>query len=413
MQAWDELAWHAPQRNPTLLPAWTIAFLRHRLAADETWLCSFAYAGQQLVGVLPVVAAPHPILGPSYPRLRTPFRRHAPSGDVLLRADVAGAALDGLLLELRRQIPSHLGIRFANVRKTSAIWQALRNPIRGYAAMKGAERAYSVLDVSGDFATYLEPHSSLRRNLRNYSKKLAQHGEVKFEIRRDGFDRRIFQIFLALEASGWKGRNGTAIADDERSTAFYSDLAMMLTRQGRWEWHILRVGERVAAAGMGVRCGSALMIPKIAFDEDFADCRPGNILTAEVIKAAFADADLTEINHMSNASWHRLWHMSEEPYGGVDFIRSSAVAALFHRPGVLLEAAYRDLLRPSVPVALTDAVRRFLRRRRPKPRRAAEAAATYRTSKAPIALTCTHDVDPHLEQRQSTLQHHDRPHVDA
>ena len=44
--AWDHLACKAPQRLPTLLPAWVDAFLRHQLKSDEGWLCCFAYIGE-------------------------------------------------------------------------------------------------------------------------------------------------------------------------------------------------------------------------------------------------------------------------------------------------------------------------------------------------------------------------------
>ena len=74
--AWDRLAWKAPQRLPTLLPAWVDAFLRHKLKPNERWLCSFAYIGDHLVGVLPVIATPHRLLGSSWPTLRTPSDAH-------------------------------------------------------------------------------------------------------------------------------------------------------------------------------------------------------------------------------------------------------------------------------------------------------------------------------------------------
>ena len=56
--------------------------------------------------------------------------------------------------------------------------------------------------------------------------------------------------------------------------AFYTTLVRNLAAQGRLEWHVVRVGDRAVAAEMGVRCGVSLMLPKYAFDEDFADCMP-------------------------------------------------------------------------------------------------------------------------------------------
>src|SRR4051794_11713024 len=83
--AWDQLAWKSPQMNPMLSPAWIDAFLRHRLGAHERWFCIFAYIADELVGVLPVIVTPHPILGQQRPLLRTPSDTFMTfSGDIAL-----------------------------------------------------------------------------------------------------------------------------------------------------------------------------------------------------------------------------------------------------------------------------------------------------------------------------------------
>jgi hypothetical protein len=84
MAAWDRLAWEAPQKIANLLPAWVDAFLRHRLGPEDSWFCSFAYSGDTLIGVMPVILSPHPVLGASWPVLRTPYDGLTPSGDIVL-----------------------------------------------------------------------------------------------------------------------------------------------------------------------------------------------------------------------------------------------------------------------------------------------------------------------------------------
>jgi hypothetical protein len=108
--AWDHLAQKAPQKIATLLPGWVDAFLRHRLKPNERWFCSFAYAATELVGVLPVVITPHPILGIRWPLLRTPSDGYYTtlSGDIVLSAEQPDTALHGLLAEVNREVPGHL-----------------------------------------------------------------------------------------------------------------------------------------------------------------------------------------------------------------------------------------------------------------------------------------------------------------
>ncbi len=53
--AWDALALAAPEQLPMLSHAWVASFLEHQLQAGQAWRCLFAYAGDDLIGVLPVV----------------------------------------------------------------------------------------------------------------------------------------------------------------------------------------------------------------------------------------------------------------------------------------------------------------------------------------------------------------------
>ena len=59
------------------------------------------------------------------------------------------------------------------------------------------------------------------KELRRQRNRLAEHGEVRFEVARtpDEIAPRV-EIFLTLEASGWKGQRGTALTQDDGDAAF-------------------------------------------------------------------------------------------------------------------------------------------------------------------------------------------------
>jgi CelD/BcsL family acetyltransferase involved in cellulose biosynthesis len=372
LDAWDRLAWQAPQKIPTLLPGWLEASLRHGLEPNERWFCSFAYADGKLVGVLPIIIAPHPVLGQNFPVLRT-CDRHTPSGDVLLAPDYPLPAFHALLAEVRRQVPSHVGINLRAVRRSSPIWAALEEG-DGYSVYTGSRLMHSYLDVRGDFGSYFGSLGNMRRNLRRYRKRIEGRGTVSIEIRRgSSASADFFAEFLALEASGWKGRNGTALLNNPNSVAFHSAMVRNLAAQDRMEWYLIRVDDRLVAAGMGIRCGASLMLPKIAFDEDFADCMPGHLLMGEMVMDAFSRPELDEINHMSNSDWHSLWHMPKDEYVDVHLVRRSAPAAVFQLPWVALWLTYQHYIRPRIPAALKRAHRQFRRRGDRKPRRATDS----------------------------------------
>ncbi|WP_448204584.1 GNAT family N-acetyltransferase [Azospirillum sp. sgz302134] len=328
--AWDDLAWNAPQRIPTLLPGWVEAHLRHCLTPEERWFCAFAYAGERLVGVMPVVAAPHRFLGPAFPVLQTPCGEHTPSGDILLAPDQAAVAFRALLAHIHGRIPRHLGIALKHVPERSPLRDALRQTFDGYSLCPGSTAKGSIIRLpDSPTSRTVTLSKNLRRNLKRARKNLETRGAVSVEIRSGPSVLPDFlPEFLVLEASGWKGKMGTAIASSERTTAFYRALVENFCAQGRFEWHILRVDDRPVAVGMGLRCGASLMLPKIGYDEGYEDGDPGNILTEEVIQSAIARPDILDINHMSDQGWHRLWHMDQDDYADAFLVRKAALPFL-------------------------------------------------------------------------------------
>jgi hypothetical protein len=211
----------------------------------------------------------------------------------------------------------------------------------------------------------------MRRNLKRYRNKLDGRGEVAIQIiQPEPGDQNLLHEFLRLEASGWKGRNGTAIANSAREVAFYSDLVQAFGERGWLEWHTLRVDGRLIAAELGLRCGTALIIPKIAYDEPFADCAPGSILTDAVVRNAFDRGCLTEINHMSHAAWHQFWHMDEDDYHDLNLVREGVLPLLVEAPIIRAKQSIRvaqHKIRRNAPERALVAYRLFKRLLRSHP----------------------------------------------
>jgi CelD/BcsL family acetyltransferase involved in cellulose biosynthesis len=377
--AWSRLACDAPQGLPILLPAWVCAFLQHKLAPNEKWMCSFAYEGERLVGVLPIILGPHPLLGKDWPVLRTPSDKHTPSADVLLAPDMPTASFSALIAELDRQVPKHLGLDLKGIRSNSPLWQALKGGFQGYYVRSGFRFEYSFLDVSGSFDLYLSGFQKMKANLKRFRKKLEQRGQVSVEIvRGSSAGVELLPEFLQLEASGWKGRTQTAILCNQHEEAFYSAFAAMLSAEGRLEWHLIRVDGRLVAAQFCYMCGRSLILDKYAFDEEFAECRPGTLLTELTFREAFARDDIAEVNPVSSASAHEVWHMPKDEYVNVHLVRRRTIPLLTQYPRVRMQSLYQDRLRPRIPAFVRQAYREFKRRGDRKPKRAAEIAQPTR-----------------------------------
>jgi len=377
LEAWDRLVWDSPQALATMLPAWTAAVFQHGLWPDWRWACCFAYAGERLVGVLPIIVTPHPVLGRGWPVLRTDGKL-TPSGDIALAPDCAGEAFEALVAEVRRQVPNHCEIRLPAVRQNSPVLAAVRNGMDHHVVREGARQRFSRLDVTGRYDEYVAKMGNIRKNLKRYGRKLSERGKITVELRKGADAKADFASrFMALEALGWKGRCAGAILAHADSFDFYSSLIENFAAQDRLEWHLIWVDAILVAARLILRCNASLTLLRYTFNEDFAECRPGSLLNEATFKDAFARPDVQELNPMSKAQAHSYWHMPDEEYVDIHLVRRAPVPMLFQLPGILLRAVYWKHIRPRVPKAVIQVNRMFRRRNGFKPRRAAEAGRAH------------------------------------
>ena len=119
---------------------------------------------------------------------------------------------------------------------------------------------------------------------------------------------------MKVEAAGWKSRAGSAILMSPKLIAFYQALTSRLADRGKLEWHFLSAEEKTIAAHLAVRCGRSLVLWKIGYDEEFAQCAPGSILLKHTIKRAFESGEIDEVNLVTNQSWHSNWKPHQRPY---------------------------------------------------------------------------------------------------
>ena len=116
--------------------------------------------------------------------------------------------------------------------------------------------------------------------------------------------------FLELEASGWKGRGGAALASVDLDAQFFRTVCRSFRELGRL--HLLSLeahGERVAMA-CNVRAREGVFCLKIAFDERWKRYSPGAQLMLDHVPwfhqeggAAWMDSCVEPSNELVNRLW--------------------------------------------------------------------------------------------------------------
>ena len=165
------------------------------------------------------------------------------------------------------------------------------------------------LDCSGDTEQALaRVQRSFRQNLRRLGRRADSQGQVALEVAdTPAALEEALTHFLDIEASGWKGRCGSAIRDDARLVGFYRALVRDFGARGQCRIHRLTLDGRTVAAQFALRGGRQLNLLKIGYDEAFSAIAPGHLLMMRIIERSCADPDLDRLSLVTHPSWAHLW----------------------------------------------------------------------------------------------------------
>lgn len=173
------------------------------------------------------------------------------------------------------------------------------------------ERA--ILESANDAEGYLAGALSgkKRKELRRLSARLAESGPVVFETLGDGGDLPSWCAdFLALEASGWKGERGAALANTPETQAFFGEIMVGAHAAGRLDFQRLTLSGRPIAMLVNFRTPPGSWSFKIAYDEALARFSPGVMIELENLARVLADPELDWMDSCAVADHpmiERLW----------------------------------------------------------------------------------------------------------
>ncbi|MFA4928600.1 MAG: GNAT family N-acetyltransferase [Patulibacter sp.] len=277
--AWRDLAACAAEPNPFFDPTVVLAAIRHLPDGPDVRLL-VARRGERWIAALPVLTARR---WRRYPMACTVAWSHPFCflGTPLLAADdLDRAAL--ALFEAPQQVTPHPLLVLENVGQDGPVAQAIHDVTDGATlfSLHHESRAALLRRPEND---YVDSHRSGKR--RREAKRLRTRLEAELGgptgLVDHGCSPDAIRRFLALEASGWKGRAASALDSDPAHAAFFRDVctAPGATVQSR----ILELGvtDRPAAMLFTLQAGSAAFAVKLAHDERLATGAPGVQLMTE------------------------------------------------------------------------------------------------------------------------------------
>ncbi len=258
-------------------------------------------------------------VGPSILRVwSNPF---GPLGTPLVDAEGAAETIDNLLEALARpeaKLPGILVLpdlrlngRFTQLIKAVAISRDLPLTVTNT-----FDRP--MLESQEDGDTYLRSTVSKNhlRDMRRQFRLLGELGHISYNVARQPEEiRRRMEEFLALEASGWKGRKRSAMVMDRFRAAFAREAITNLAEVDAVRIHTLDLnGVAIASMVVFIMAGEAYTW-KTAYDERYARFSPGKLLLADLTDWHLDDPNIERTDSCAvpdHPIMSRLWKEREE-----------------------------------------------------------------------------------------------------
>jgi hypothetical protein len=205
----------------------------------------------------------------------------------LIRKDNEDGCVAALLEWLSRD--GTLMIGGANIYEDSLFYRLLveHAAAAGNSPFIWQRTARPVLRPSSTSETYFAEvlSSTKRRKLRNQEQRLAKLGKIEYAtLKRDDDVEGWVSEFLRLEASGWKGRAGTALRDRPDEREFFREIAKGAQEARRLMMLALRLNGRDIAQLCNFVTDDGAFAFKVAFDESYAKYSPGVLLELENVR---------------------------------------------------------------------------------------------------------------------------------
>ena len=306
---WRALAKRALEPNGYYLPDWELAVNASARGRTGVWalsawseVASAPGDAARLIGLIPVISMwracriPLPALVSADP--------YGTLGTPPLDRDSAEDAAHGLMREARNAGAHALILR--DITLDGAAMKTFTEVLRqgGMRPRLLQSHLRACLDATRDAEELLREALGPKKlkELRRQRNRLAEHGEVRFEVARTPREiAAAVENFLTLEASGWKAQRGTALKQHDGDAGFVRRATAALAESSQCEIVTLRAGDTPVAAAIVLRHQDRAFYFKLGVDERFAKWSPGVQLTLDLTRHLCADPDIALVDSTASA----------------------------------------------------------------------------------------------------------------
>lgn len=308
--AWRALSARALEANVFAEPAFVVEALRHLAGAGRLRLL-FVWRDQTRTQLIGAVVLEFPRVALGFGAARVWLSNQAGLAALMLDREAAEEALGALVDWVARQRPRIAGLLMPALDVSAPTISAIQalSLRRSLQFRPFGSRTRAALDAAAKLARGFEG-SLPKKRIKEWNRqmrRLGERGEVAFRI---ASDEAAIEKFLALEASGWKGAQHTALGVDPGLAAFTRAMLARLAQHGQIAIHLLELDGATLAAGVVLRSGARAFYWKTAYDESYAEYSPGLQLTLEMSRIQQRDPTIAATDSCAiegHPMIERLW----------------------------------------------------------------------------------------------------------
>ena len=192
-----------------------------------------------------------------------------------------------------------------------------------------------------------------RKEAGRQMRRLAEIGEVTAVVAIEPAEVRTrFEMFMQLEARGWKGKRGSALISSQVTAEFAREAVANRAEAGAARIDSIDLGGNPIAMVVTFAAGSTAYTWKIAYDETYARFSPGVQLMLDLPQHLFSDPTLMRIDSCAAADHPMIDHLWAGRLAIGTLVIGPPGGNLLHRFGLAMARA---------EIAAKEALRRRLR----------------------------------------------------
>jgi CelD/BcsL family acetyltransferase involved in cellulose biosynthesis len=300
---WRDLLEDASDDHPYNRPEWMLAHLRAYFPKAPTIAITMRQSGSLKV-LAPLMRECGSFSGLPARKIRLPLSMPGARNEVVMAPEMDQEASLHAVWDTLKSLQDWDVLELPSVyEKTpiSRLSQLAGN--EGYKTGSWPLPPIPTISLNGCDIAKLPPSSVLRSRLRQAERRLNELGNLSLQC----FEKAdVVRRFLDLEASGWKGKEKSAILSDARSLQFFDEVAREAEKFKYLKLYYLELNGKLISAHFGMNYRDRYYAPKIAYDEAYREYRVGHLILSKIMRAC-AQQGIVEYPMGVLEEWKTEW----------------------------------------------------------------------------------------------------------